>query len=167
MSLGQGNKIFSSLDLISGYCQMPMNRESREVTAFSIPSCHYEWLRMPFRFKSAPITLQQMINNLFSATPSTLSKNVYVYLDDIIICGNDPESHLATLKAVLLKLKEAGLKIKLSKCEFLKSKITFLGHIVDGHRIHTMDDKILAVKRFPQPQSADNIRFFLGLYGYY
>ena len=66
-----------------------------------------------------------MINNLFSATPFILSKNVYVYLDDIIICGKDPESHLATLKAVLLKLKEAGLKIKLSKCEFLKSKITF------------------------------------------
>ena len=80
---------------------------------------------MPFELKSAQITFQRMINNLFSATPFILSKNVYVYLDDIIICGKDPESHLATLKAVLLKLKEAGLKIKLSKCEFLKSKITF------------------------------------------
>ena len=74
---------------------------------------------------------------------------------------------MATLKAVLLKLKEAGLKIRLSKCEFLISKITFLGHIVDGHGIHTMDDKILAVKRFPQSQSADNVRSFLGLCGYY
>ena len=107
-----------------------------------------------------------MINSLFSATPAISSKNVYVYLDDIIIRSKDPESHLATLKAVILKFKEAGLKIKLSKYEFLKSKKLFWGHIVDGHGIHTMDDKILAIERFPQPQNADNVRSFLGLCGY-
>ncbi len=56
MSLGQGNKIFSSLDLFSGYWQVPLLPESIEVTAFSTPSGHFEWLRMPFGLKSAPIT---------------------------------------------------------------------------------------------------------------
>ncbi len=66
MSLGQGNQIFSSLDLLSGYWQVPLAPESREVTAFSTPSGHFEWLRMPFGLKSAPITFQRMINTLFS-----------------------------------------------------------------------------------------------------
>jgi len=164
MSLGQGNKIFSSLDLLSGYWQVPMAPMSREVTAFSTPSGHFEWLRMPFGLKSAPISFQRMINNLFS---DLLGKHVYAYLDDLIICSTDMESHLASLEAVLLKLKEAGLKAKLSKCEFLKAKISFLGHVVDEHGIHTVDDKIKAVKNFPQPRSVDNVRSFLGLAGYY
>ncbi len=67
----------------------------------------------------------------------------------------------------MLKLREAGLKVKLTKCEFLKSKITFLSHTVDGDGIHTMDDKISAIKNFPQPQNVQKVRFFLGLCGYY
>ncbi len=77
-----------------------------------------------------------------------LGNHVFAYLDNVIICNKDPESHFATLEAVLLKLKEAGLKAKLIKCEFLKAKIFFLGHMVDKHGIHTMGDKMKAVKDF-------------------
>ncbi|RUM30633.1 MAG: hypothetical protein DSY32_02035 [Aquifex sp.] len=164
MSLGHGNNIFSSLDLLSGYWQVPMAPKSREVTAFSTPSGHYEFLRMAFGLKSAPITFQRMINTLFS---DMLGQHVYAYLDDVIICSKNPESHFSTLEDVLLKLKGAGLKAKLTKCEFLKAKITFLGHTVDRDGIHTMDDKIKAIKNFPQPRSVDNIRSFIGLCGYY
>ncbi len=115
MSLGQGNTILSSLDLLSGYWQVPMADESREITTFSTPSGHFEWLRMPFDLKTEPITSQRMINALFSVL---ISKGVYTYLDDLIICSKDGDSHLAMLEAVLLKLREAGLK--LTKCEFLK-----------------------------------------------
>ena len=104
------------------------------------------------------------MNTIFA---DQLGKNVYAYLDDVIICGKDSKSHLDSLKAVLLKLRQAGLKAKLSKCEFLKSKIQFLGHVVDGDGIHTMEDKIKAVKNFPQPKTAENVRSFLGLCGYY
>ncbi len=64
ISLGQGNKIFSSLDLHSGYWQVPLAPESREITAFSTLTGHFEWLRMPFGLKSTPITFQRMINTL-------------------------------------------------------------------------------------------------------
>ncbi len=164
MSLGQGNKIFSSLDLLSGYWQVPLAPESREVTAFSTPTGHFEWLRMPFGLKSAPITFQRMINTLFA---DMLGKDVYAYLDDIIICSKNGDIHLPDLEAVLLKLKEAGLKANLTKCEFLKAKITFLGHTVDANGTHTMDDKISAIKKFPQPRTVENVRSFLGLCGYY
>ncbi len=163
MSLGKRNTIFSSLDLLSGYWQVPMAAESREITAFIIPSGHFEWLRMPFGLKkTGPITFQRMINTLFS---DLIGKGVYAYLDDLIICSKDGDSHLAKLEAVLLKHREAGLQAKLTKCEFLKSKITFLGHTVDGDGIHTMDDKISAIKNFPQPQNVENVRSFLELCG--
>ncbi len=103
MSLGQGKTIFSSLDLLSGFRQVPMAAESREITAFSTPSSHFEWLRMPFGLKTAPITFQRMINTLFS---DLIGKGVYAYLDDLIICSKDGDSHLAKLEAVLLKLRE-------------------------------------------------------------
>ncbi len=164
MSLGRGNKIFSSLDLHSGYWQVPMAPASREVTAFSTTSGHYEWLCMPFGLKSAPLTFQRLISDIFAGM---LGKNVFVYLDDIIVASKDLDTHLDNLKLVFQKLQEAGLKVKLTKCEFLKAKISFLGYVVDGGGIHTVDSKILAVKQFPQPKSVENVRSILGLAGYY
>ncbi len=92
---------------------------------------------------------------------------VYAYLDDVIIYNKDPESHFRTLEEVLSRLKNAGFKAKLTKCEFLKERISFLRHQVDHADIHTMDDKIKGVQNYPRPQSADKVRSFLGLYGYY
>ncbi len=118
---------------------------------------------MPFGLKSAPITFQRMMNPIFA---EEIGKNVYAYLDAVIVCGKDSKSHLESLEAVLLKLRESGLKAKLTKCEFLKSRIKFLGHVVDGDGIHTVEDKILAVKNFPQPKSVENVCSFLELCGY-
>ncbi len=156
--------MFTSLDLVSGYWQLPMVPESREITAFSTPNGHYEWTRMPFGLKGAPLTFQRTMNHIFG---DLLGKEVYIYLDDIIIASKDITSHMTTLRLVLDRLKEVGLKIKLTKCEFLKQKIKFLGHMVDELGIHTVDDKIDAVSHFPQPKSVDNVRSFLGLAGYY
>ncbi len=96
-----------------------------------------------------------------------LGKDVFAYLDDLIICSKDGDGHFASLEAVLDKLRTAGLKLKLSKCAFLKAKVSFLGHMVDSSGIHTQTDKIEAVKNFPQPRSVENVRSFLGLCDYY
>ncbi len=76
-------------------------------------------------------------------------------------------SHLHKLDLVFNRLREAGLKAKLTKCDFLKSRIEFLGHVVDGDGIHTVDSKINAVKHFPTLTTVENVRSFLGLAGYY
>ena len=145
MSLGRGNKIFTSMELLSGYWQVPLASDSCEVMEFSKPSGHYEWLRMPFGLKSAPLTFQRMINTIFTGL---LGKTVFAYLDDIIIASKDHESHLKNLTVVLQKLQGAGLKAKLTKCEFLKAKISFLGHVVDGKGILAVDGKVMAVQTF-------------------
>ncbi len=84
-----------------------------------------------------------------------------------IVVSKDLDSHLQQLSLVFQKLTQAGLKAKLTKCEFLKSRIEFLGHLVNGDGIHTVDSKITAVQNFPTPKSVENVTSFLGLAGYY
>ncbi len=84
-------KFLAASIFLRGYWQVPLAPESREVTAFSTPNGHFEWLRMPFGLKSAPITFQRLMNHHFSGT---LGKGVYAYQDDLLICGKDVDSHL-------------------------------------------------------------------------
>ncbi len=103
------------------------------------------------------------MNNIFG---DLLGNSVYVYVDDIIIASKDVHAHMETLKAVLHRLQEVGLKLKLTKCEFLNPRIKFLG-LVDELGIHTVDEKVKAIAKFPQPKSTDNVRSFLEVAGYY
>ncbi len=93
--------------------------------------------------------------------------NLSVYLNDIIIASENVHAHMETLKDVLHRLQEVGLKLKLTKCEFLKLRIKFLGYVVNEFGIHTMNDKIKAVAEFPQPKSIDNVRSFVWVAGYF
>ncbi len=83
---------------------------------------------MPFGLKGAPLTYQRTMNNIFG---DMLGNSVYIYLDDIIIASKDKTSHMDTLQKVSNKLQEVGLKLKITKCEYLKPRIKFLGHEVD------------------------------------
>ncbi len=139
MCLGRGSRVSSSLDLLSGYWQLSMAPESREVTAFSMPNGHFDWIRMHFGLKGAPLTFQRTMNNIFG---DMLGISVYIYINYIIISGKE------TLKSVLKRLQEVGLKLKLTKCEFLKPRNKFIGHEVDEQGSHTVDDKIAAWHSF-------------------
>ncbi len=119
-SLGKHNAVFTSLDLLTGFWQIPMDDKSREITAFFTPAGHYEWLRLSMGFRNAPLTFQRMVNTLFSGVTG---KGLFVYLDDLIVVSKDLDSHLQQLSLVFQKLTQAGLKAKLTKCEFLKSRI--------------------------------------------
>ncbi len=109
-SLGDSNTVFISNDLISGFWQIPLDAKSREITAFSTPSGHYEWLRLPMGLRNAPLTFQRMVNSLFLCP---IGNGMFCYLDDRITVSKDLESHLYKLDLVFTKLEEAGLKAKL------------------------------------------------------
>ncbi len=160
MSLGLSNKIFSRMDLLSDYWQVPMPPELRQITVFSTHKGLFEWLRIPFGLKSPLITFQGMFNSFSS---DKLGKEVFAYIDDIIICSKDVHIHFDRLAAVLLKTARRWPEGQALKCEFLKVKISFLGHTVSGHGIYAMYDKISAIKNFPQPRSNENILAFLWL----
>ncbi len=111
-SISKHNTVFTSLDLLSHFWQIPMDDKSQEIMAFPTPAGHYEWLRLPIGFQNVPLTFQRMVNNtLFSGV---IGKGLFVYLYDLIIVSRDLSSHLQQLSLVFQKLTQAGLKAKLS-----------------------------------------------------
>ncbi len=101
---------------------------------------------MPFGISGAPLTFQRLINSVFSGL---LGDSVFAFLDDVSIASKDVETHLQKLEGVLGRLKSAGLSLKLTKCNFMKKQIAFLGHVLDAEGIHTTPEKVTAVQNFP------------------
>jgi hypothetical protein len=157
-------KVFSKLDLMSGYFQIRMNESDITKTAFSTPYNHYEWTVMPFGLTNAPATFQHMMNSVLK---DYIGKFALVYLDDILIFSDGIESHEQHLRLVLSKLREAHLIAKSSKCEFFFSRVNFLGYTVGIDGIGTDPSKIDTVKNWITPKTAKECSSFLGLTGFY
>ena len=161
--LGKCN-YFSTIDLASGFHQIEMNPADKEKTAFNTDHGHYQYRRMPFGLKNAPSTFQRVMDNILRGL---LNKICLVYLDDIIVFASNLKEHLDRLNLVFDRLNRANFKIQLDKCEFLKREVAFLGHIVTPEGVKPNPDKIKAIKNFPIPTTAKQIKSFLGLLGYY
>ena len=160
----KGAKWFSKIDLASGYHQIPIEPNDIRKTAFRTRYGHYEFVVMPFGLTNAPAAFMKMMNSVFR---DFLDESVIIFIDDILIYSKDEESHRKHLRAVLERLREHKLYAKLSKCSFWQKSIGFLGHIVSGEGVSVDPEKIRAIKDWPRPCSATEVRSFLGLAGYY
>ena len=160
-----GATIFTSLDLKSGYWQVEMEEESKPLTAFTVgPLGFYECECMPFGLTNAPATFQRLMENCLGELHLSWC---IIYLDDIIVFSDHPKEHLCRLRGVFAKLDKAGLKLKPNKCEFFKTKITYLGHIVSSKGIETDPRKVEAVKNWTVPRTVTDIGSFLGFTNHY
>ena len=157
-----GAKVFTSLDLLSGYWQVPLDSDSRKYTAFSTHKEHLEFQVLPFGLHSAPILFSRLMCQVLGDL-----KNVLVYLDDVIIFSENEDDHLKTLRTVLERFKMAGLKIKVRKCQFLKSELDYLGHTINEEGIKMQEGKIRSILNYPAPTNEKGIRRFIGMIGYY
>ena len=160
-----GAKYFSKLDLRSGYWQVEIREEDKHKTAFTVGNLgFYECNRMAFGLTNAPATFQRLMER----TMGDLNlRECLIFLDDILIFSQNFEDHLERLERVLSKLKEHGLKLKPSKCEFFKTSVTYLGHVVSQSGVKTDPDKIQALASWPEPKNIEELRSFLGFTGYY
>lgn len=163
-SLGHEKSVFSTVDLQSGYFQVELEESSRPYTAFTTQSGQFMFKRMAQGLRNSPLTCCRLMNSILTGL---IGKDVFCFLDDVIIASKSLPEHLHTLSLVMSRFEAAGLKIKLSKCSFLQREVKFLGHKVDNRGIHTLDDKIRAVESFPPPTNVDQIRCFLGMAGFY
>ena len=158
-----GHKYFSTLDMASGYWQVPVEKSSLEKTAFVIPGGgHFEFLRMPFDLTNAVPTFQRLMQAVLNGL---LPLTCLVYLDDVLVIGCTFEQHLENLDDVLQAISNAGLKLKLSKCSFAKSSVNFLGYTISSTSLSPNPGKFEAIRNFPVPTSEP--RCFLGMTSYY
>ena len=158
----KGAKVFSTIDLRSGYHHIALGKSSRAKTAFVMPFGKYEFFMVPFGLAQALAYFQLLMNKVLKGL-----KFAMTYLDNIIIFSQDESQHLEHLEIVFSHLWEAGLKMKRSKCDFFKSEIHYLGHLISPEGISPLPNKLDSIKYMPAPNSAKEIKQFLGLTGYY
>ena len=118
---------------------------------------------VPFGLAQAPAYFQALINKVLKE----LHKFAVTYLDDITIFSKIEEEHLKHLRIIFQRLKEAGLKLKRSKCDFMKTQIQYFGHLISSDRIQPLPENLGSIKNMPAPRSAKELKQFPGLAGYY
>nr|AAQ56440.1 putative polyprotein [Oryza sativa Japonica Group]AAQ56491.1 putative polyprotein [Oryza sativa Japonica Group] len=160
----KGAKVFSKIDLRSGYHQLRIREEDIPKTAFTTRYGLFECTVMSFGLTNAPAFFMNLMNKVFM---EFLDKFVVVFIDDILIYSKSEEEHEQHLRLVLEKLKEHQLYAKFSKCDFWLSEVKFLGHVITAQGVAVDPSNVESVTKWTPPKTVSQIRSFLGLAGYY
>ncbi|GKE41950.1 hypothetical protein Tco_1469234, partial [Tanacetum coccineum] len=159
-----GASFFSKIDLRSRYHQLKIQEEDIPKTAFQTRYGHYEFIVMPFGLTNAPTAFMDLMNRVCRPM---LDKSVIVFIDDILIYSKPAKDHETHLRQVLNMLRQEKLYAKLSKCEFWLREVQFLRHVINNEGIKVDPAKIYAIMNWEQAKTPTEIRYFLGLAGYY
>ena len=159
-----GAKVFTKLDLRSGYHQVRVADQDIEKTAFRTRDGHYEFTVMPFGLTNAPATFQRLMNDVFR---QYVDDFIIVYMDDILIYSKTPKEHEEHLRKAMELLRKEKLFCKKSKCAFGLEEVQYLGHTIGPQGVRMDDVKVQAIINWPTPTTIRELRGFLGLAGYY
>ena len=141
-----------------------MSIEDREKTAFICPNLGlFQFTRMPFGLCGAPATFQHLMDKVIQGCESFCN----AYLDDLVIYSKTWEDHLRHLRSILTQLKDAGLTVKLKKCQLAMEECVYLGHIIGGGLVKPEHHKTQTIKDYKIPVTKKEVCAFLGLTGYY
>ncbi|CAF3293289.1 unnamed protein product, partial [Rotaria socialis] len=161
--LGQGYKVFSKLDLKSGFYQIPINPADKEKTAFVTPFGLYQFNVLPMGLKNSPPTFQKVMSD----TLKNCRAFSLVYLDDIIIFSKSFDEHILHLECVLSALQTKNLVLNPPKCVLAANQIDYLGHTISQNRITPMKEKIDAILQIKEPRTLAQANKFIGALSWY
>lgn len=157
-----GTVVFTKLDIVRAYYQIPVAEADIEKTAVITPFGLFEFPAMPFGLRNAAQTFQRYIDSLLREFDYA-----YAYIDDILIASRDRESHEAQVRAVLQRLDEAGLTVNSAKCCYAQEEVTFLGYRVTRNGISPCPERVKPILEFPRPANVEELRRFLGMVNFY
>jgi hypothetical protein len=160
-------KVFSTLDLCSGYHQIGLREDDKEKTAFwgineDGKDRLFQWKFLSFGLKNALVEFQRVMDRVFLGL-----EFVRCYIDDIIVFSTSPKKHRAHLTKVFVRLRLHGLKLHPSKCKFYCDRVEYLGHMIYPRGLGVVASKVEVVMSIPRPRDVSRLRAFLGLCNYY
>ena len=159
-----GSVYFSTMDLRSGFWQVAIDPRDADKTAFVTRKGQFRFKVLSFGLANSPSIFQRLMSMVLAG----LNWDVcLVYIDDIIVMGRSFDDHLRNVAQVFQRLRQAGLKLKPSKCTMFQEKVTFLGHVISRRGIEPDPEKVSCIASWPQPQCLTELRSFLGLASYY
>ncbi len=156
-------KFLSKLDLLKGFHQVPLDDNTKPLTAFSCLQGKFQYKVMPFGLRNAPATFQLLMQQVLRGIESFC----LAYIDDVVIFSYTFEDHICHITAVLSRLASAGLTVKKSKCCWFYSTFEFLGFVVGNGRLSIAEAKVQHLKDYKLPTTKSNLRAFLGLVTFY
>ena len=160
-NLARGQK-FTTLDFSNAYTQLLLDSESSKLTTINTHKGLFRYKRLCFGISACPAIFQKVMDGLFAHI-----KNCVVYFDNLYITGKDDKEHLETLKRVLGICKQKGLRLKNSKCEFMKPEVEFVGHLINKDGLRPQPEKVKAINNAPVPTNVSELKSFLGLLNFY
>ena len=161
----QGKKYFSTLDLKSGFFHIPIDENCTHYTSFVTHMGQFEFTRVPFGLCNSPAVFMRFINLVFKDL--IRDGKIVVYMDDVMIATATIEEHIQILREVLSIMNENKLELQISKCEILKTNVSYLGYEVDQHGVSPSKRHVQALEDFPVPRSVVEVQRFIGLTSYF
>ena len=161
---------FTTIDLTQSFFQVTMHPDSVAHTAMLTPLGCYEWLRMPMGYQGSPAVYSRAMDRVLETLPidpRTGQPFHKVFIDDLVIFSRTWEDHLDHLRRTLARLREVGLKLRYSKCEWAFDTISYLGHVIDRQGVRVDPDKVSAIQALPPPGTSAGVTSFLAMAGYF